>query len=110
MPAQGNASQKSCEGLHHSRTLIQVSTAGSARALYHRAVTAPNVAALITARIAIEYRAKDAVSRSFTARLLCQQAQRDAGLRAVKQPGEAALCSIRRPHIAKKMSTDVHRF
>jgi len=32
MPAQGNASQNSCEGLHPLRALIEASTTGSARA------------------------------------------------------------------------------
>jgi hypothetical protein len=59
-------------------------------------------------------RAKGAVSISFTPSSYVNQhnemPDHIAASLAGKQPGDAALRSIRRPHIGQKMSTDVHRF
>jgi hypothetical protein len=66
-----------------------------------------------TASIALKYRAKDAVSINFTQSSYVNQhnkmPEHIAASLAGKQGG-VALCSIWRPHIDKKMSTDVHRF
>jgi hypothetical protein len=68
----------------------------------------------ITASIALKYRAQDAVSIDFTQSSYVNQhnkmPEHIAALLAGKHLRDAAFCSIWRPHIGNKMSTDVHRF